>query len=210
VKHFVLTLGGTLPHVGGQNAGDNDIIITTCNDGSYCCGYNNTACCLAGQGVFINGQIQSGNTPIPISTLITTGFVTSLTTTITTVTSAAETSTPTTSPLSSPSPNHSGFPTSAKIGIGVGVPVAIAIVILGWLYLRERRQRRLLQRGQDPSSMPGMAPPMENSETASSQFIRVVPTPAARSELASGSLPVRPELEANNRAELQEHGQRRN
>ena len=208
MKHFVLTLGGTLPHVGGQNAGDNDIIITPCNDGSYCCGYNNTACCLAGQGVFINGQIQSGNTPISTSTLTITSLA------ITTVTSAAETSAPTTSPLSSPSPSHSGFPTSAKIGIGVGigvgVPVAIAFAILGWLYLRERHQRRLLQRGQDPSSMPGMAPPMENSETASSQFIRVVPTPAVRSELASGSLPVIPELRANNRAELQEHGQRRN
>ena len=203
MKHFVLTLGGTLPHVGGQNAGDNDIIITPCNDGSYCCGYNNTACCLAGQGVFINGEIQSGNTPIPTSTLTITDFVTSLATTITSVNSAAETSTPTTSP------SHSGFPTSAKIGIGVGIPLAIAIVILGWLYLRERHQRRLLQRGRDPSSTPGMAPPMENSETASPQFIRVVPTPAVRSELASGSLPVMTELEANNRAELQEHGQRR-
>src|SRR5436853_4236072 len=114
MKHFLLTLGGTLPHVGGQNAGDNDIIITPCNDCSYCCGYNNTACCLAGQGVFINGQIQSGNTPIPTSTLITAGFVTSFITTIMTVTSAAETSTPTTSSLSLPSRSHSGFPTSAK------------------------------------------------------------------------------------------------
>src|SRR5271170_2689826 len=118
MKHFVLTLGGTLPHIGGQNAGDNDIIITPCNGGSYCCGYNNTACCLAGQGVFINGQIQSGNTPISTSTL-----------TITTVTSAAETSAPTTSPLSSPSPSHSGFPTSAKIGIGVGIGVGVPVAI---------------------------------------------------------------------------------
>ncbi|KAL8635272.1 MAG: hypothetical protein Q9228_007219 [Teloschistes exilis] len=57
-------------------------ILTTCNDGSYCCGYENNECCSEGAGIKINkkgqivakGQITSSiaaatssNTPTPTS-----------------------------------------------------------------------------------------------------------------------------------------------
>src|SRR5271170_548476 len=59
---------GALPHADGQNAAENDVIITPCDNGSYCCGYDNTACCQAGQGIFINGLIPNGNPPITTPT----------------------------------------------------------------------------------------------------------------------------------------------
>lgn len=50
--------------VNGTDQANNDVIITPCNDGSYCCGDNAVAvsCCQSHHGVFIvNGQETTVN-----------------------------------------------------------------------------------------------------------------------------------------------------
>lgn len=40
----------------------NDNMVTSCSDGSFCCGYENNTCCSAGQGVRIsNGQVVTSS-----------------------------------------------------------------------------------------------------------------------------------------------------
>ncbi|KAE9971349.1 hypothetical protein EG328_005710 [Venturia inaequalis] len=95
--------------------------LTQCQDGSLCCGYNNTNCCSRSQGSFIvNGQVSTSN---PSSS-----------TTTTTGTSA------TSSPASS-SPSTSSRNTGAIAGGVVGGVVGL-LVVLGavWWGLRGRKR----------------------------------------------------------------------
>ncbi|KAI5926727.1 hypothetical protein F4810DRAFT_653253 [Camillea tinctor] len=42
--------------VNGDYAAADEVEITTCSDGSFCCGANNTDCCARGDGVFVTGN----------------------------------------------------------------------------------------------------------------------------------------------------------
>src|SRR5436190_21387855 len=43
----------------------NDTIITICSDQSICCGYQNSACCRAGRGVWISDGKVLSTSPAP-------------------------------------------------------------------------------------------------------------------------------------------------
>ncbi|KAI4196243.1 MAG: hypothetical protein LQ350_006658 [Teloschistes chrysophthalmus] len=135
-------------------------ILTTCNDGSYCCGYNNNECCSEGAGIKINkkgqilakGQITSSiaaatstSTPTPSSTDSQRTSSSSTSSSATgTQTAGAVNANPS---LPSPTPASSGgLSGGAKAGIAIGC-VAGAALVAGLLYLlyRERRKSRALQ-----------------------------------------------------------------
>ncbi|KAL8948261.1 MAG: hypothetical protein Q9222_005532 [Ikaeria aurantiellina] len=137
-------------------------ILTTCNDGSYCCGYDNTQCCDNGGGTLINnstgeiilrGQIttsipESERTTLtpspPSSTDSTTASATPSTTT--TVNAGAASTGAAALPSPTTTSSSSTLSGGAKAGIAVGVIAGVAL-IAGLLFLlwRERRKRRQLQ-----------------------------------------------------------------
>ncbi|KAI4099057.1 MAG: hypothetical protein L6R37_006162 [Teloschistes peruensis] len=127
-------------------------VLTTCNDGSYCCGYENNKCCSEGAGIKINkkgqivakGQITSS---IAAATSSNTPTPTSSSTDSQRTSSSSSSSSSVTGTLPSPTPSSSGgLSSGAKAGIAIGC-VAGAAIVAGLLYLlyRERRKSRALQ-----------------------------------------------------------------
>lgn len=126
-----------------------DILITECDDGSYCYGDNNRECCRQGQGVFVlNGEqvsfnptstsISSASTP-PVSTSGTSPGQTS---------SASHTQEAANSPTDTGNPaqeHSSGLSTGAKAGLGVGIAVGAILVLVFcfWFFRRKRRSRAI-------------------------------------------------------------------
>lgn len=55
--------------INGTNQAGNDMFITPCNDGSYCCGNNAVAiqCCADGQGVFVVNGDETMVNPNPVT-----------------------------------------------------------------------------------------------------------------------------------------------
>src|ERR1700722_13930518 len=110
------------------------VLITLCRDGSYCCGYNNTACCATGGGYWVsNGKVYPYNSPP-----------------LTSATNPATQSTASVIPTSSPNVSSGSNPnfsksnnsnSSSKVALGVGLGIGIPIILLllaGVLILRQR------------------------------------------------------------------------
>ena len=92
--------------------------VTTCSDGSVCCGHSNSSCCGDGQGHKINasGQVQGSL-----------------------VTPTAESSTPTVRPLPSQTSANNQSDSSntlskkQQVAIGVAIPtVSVVVALLAW------------------------------------------------------------------------------
>ena len=117
-----------------------DVYITVCNDGSYCCNDNDVAkaCCNTGQGVFIrNGEEVPHNA------------VSSTTSTSSSSTSTASAS----SSARSSNTNHTSNTGAIVGGVVGGVLGLIALAGLGF-FLLKRHQRRALVRTGTRSDLP--------------------------------------------------------
>ncbi|KAI0013098.1 hypothetical protein F4779DRAFT_476638 [Xylariaceae sp. FL0662B] len=108
-----------------------DAEITSCADGSYCCGSNNTECCAQRQGKFIvNNQVSSSLPPETTSSSSSTSIPAASATSST----GTSSSTPTSSPVAL---QRSGLSGGAIAGISVagtlvGVGIVAAAVYIGW------------------------------------------------------------------------------
>ncbi|KAI4187982.1 MAG: hypothetical protein L6R41_002447 [Letrouitia leprolyta] len=136
-------------------------ILTECDDGSYCCGYQATECCDNGGGTQINksngqivigGQISKSIAPAASTTASPSATEgTSSSARFTIVSSVPAGGATTSQPLPSPSvasSSDSGLSGGAKAGIAIGAVAAVALIAgLGFLLFRERRKRRALQSG---------------------------------------------------------------
>jgi hypothetical protein len=146
--HFLNVLRGQLTVMIGRQSGYTH--VSRCNDGSFCCGKDNTACCSDCSGIYLNedgtkilpqsGEIEDTtlSSYTPYSSLIPTSLQTRV---------ATSTSTPTTSPPSqsataivAPSADKpkEGLSADGKIGIGVGVPAAVIAALTLWRQCRPR------------------------------------------------------------------------
>jgi hypothetical protein len=98
-----------------------DAILTLCQDGSWCCGYENiTGCCYRNLGVRLDttGRIISTSTVSSLSS-----------------TSTPKSSTSQLPPATSPTNSQSNSKNTTKIGVGVGVPLGIAVLTLSAIAL---------------------------------------------------------------------------
>ncbi|ERF74581.1 hypothetical protein EPUS_00711 [Endocarpon pusillum Z07020] len=117
----------------------NDVNVYPCEDGSYCYGNNNRACCAQQQGYFIvNGDQTRQNLSETTSSISSSPSSTS------TATGSSSTIIPSTSaapPIPNSSPNS--LSSGARAGIGVGVAVG-ALVILSavFWFIRRRSSKR--------------------------------------------------------------------
>lgn len=148
-----------------------DIGITTCGDGSYCCGFNNTNCCNSLQGFWISmGQVYP--------------YTASPFTAVSTSASQPTTST-TTSPLSTAT-NSSNSKNSTKlalgVGLGIGIPIVILLLITVALLLKQRNRNSM-------TTATNMSYPTQHAKTTS-----VIESPHAPQSLPV--IPTRSELEA--------------
>lgn len=94
--------------------------ITECQDGSFCCGYNNTNCCSQSQGSFIvDGQVTTSKPSLSSTSSFTAS-----------ATSSAIAST------SSKSSSNTGAIAGGVVGVVVGL-----LLVLGalWFFLRRRK-----------------------------------------------------------------------
>jgi hypothetical protein len=97
--------------------------VTECQDGSFCCGNNNTKCCSAGQGSFVvNGQVTISK---PSSTSSTTSSTSTATSTSSVVVA-----------MTSKSSSNTGAIAGGVVGGVVGL-----VLILGaiWFFVRRRK-----------------------------------------------------------------------
>lgn len=128
--------------------------LTTCDDGSYCCGFDNTKCCDQGGGTKIDkngrilakGQITSSvAAPTSTATPSSTGSSRSSSSTNSAQTAAPATTTNQTLPSPNSQPS-SGLSGGAKAGIAIGCVAAVALIAgLLFLLFRERRKSRALR-----------------------------------------------------------------
>ncbi|KAL8758313.1 MAG: hypothetical protein Q9184_003969 [Pyrenodesmia sp. 2 TL-2023] len=130
-------------------------MLTECNDGSYCCGFDATECCVDGRGTKINKK----NGQIILDGQITSSITSSATTSSSSTSSSSSTASSSTQPLAagplttsptlpSPSatPSSSGLSGGAKAGIAIGSIAGVALIAgLAFLLVRERRKRKALQ-----------------------------------------------------------------
>lgn len=127
--------------------------VTRCNDGSFCCGNSNAACCNSYSGVYLNENgteiLQSSESgPLPDTTTSSTDvpysspIPTSLQTRVLTSTGKSTTNLPsqtaTATNVTSADKPKEGLSTEAKIGIGVGVPAVILAALTLWRQCRTK------------------------------------------------------------------------
>ncbi|KAL8853676.1 MAG: hypothetical protein Q9221_001487 [Calogaya cf. arnoldii] len=128
------------------------VVLTTCDDGSYCCGVRADDCCDAGRGYNVdpsNGQIivqnktRSATSTTSSSSTSSTAAPATTTSSATAATAgAAETGA---NALPSPIPASDGLSGGAKAGIAIGAVAGVAIIAgLAFLLSRERRKRKAL------------------------------------------------------------------
>ena len=136
--------------VNGTSEVNNDVQVTQCSDGSYCCGSNGiaSACCNGGQGVWIvNGEETSVNPNASAASSSTTTSSPSISAPGQTAVSEGVSSAPqSTAGATSPAKSNKDANSAAKVGGVVGGVVGGFIglaLILGacWFFLvRKRRQ----------------------------------------------------------------------
>lgn len=131
---------------------DAGVILTSCPDGSFCCGFNNTACCNAGQGTLLDarGQVLLSNgqvSTIPGAVYSTSSTSTSsLTASIQSTTTSATLASPTVLTSSTTTPDDtiegSSTPIGAIVGGAIGgVALLLLVMILILLILRRGKRR---------------------------------------------------------------------
>jgi hypothetical protein len=177
----------------------NDILITLCGDGSYCCGYNNTACCATGGGYWVsNGKVY------PYSS-----------STFTSATNPPTQSTASMIPTSSLNVSNSNDPNvsrgnnsniSSKVALGVGLGIGIPIILLLIAVVLLRRRNRITtpnatdaRAGTIGTQDPKLASPNRVGWEANTTGTGVEMMATQDSELV---IPNRAELEVLQRAEL--------
>ncbi|KAI4229226.1 MAG: hypothetical protein LQ349_006423 [Xanthoria aureola] len=125
-------------------------VLTTCDDGSYCCGSRADDCCDAGRGYKINPSngeivIQSKTTSTSSSSSTSSTAAPATTSSTATAATAGAAQTGTNGALPSPIPPSSGLSGGAKAGIAIGAVAGVAIIAgLAFLLYRERRKRKAL------------------------------------------------------------------
>lgn len=119
-----------------MNMTQNDVLITLCGDGSYCCDYNNTACCATGGGYWVsNGKVYPYNSP-PFAS----------------ATNPATQSTASMTPASSPNvsngndssvskSNNSNSSNKVALGVGLGIGIPIVLLLLTLVLVLRQRNR---------------------------------------------------------------------
>ncbi|KAF2828168.1 hypothetical protein CC86DRAFT_369295 [Ophiobolus disseminans] len=131
----------------GSQQPKNDIVITKCDNGSFCYGYDNRGCCRAGEGVFADGRSStSSSSQGPTSTPTSQAPSSTAASASATAASASATAPAANSSAS----GSSGLSTGAKAGIGVGAAIGALLVfgLLFFLYSRRSKQARAGQVGQ--------------------------------------------------------------
>jgi hypothetical protein len=143
-----------------QENGDptQNVALTDCSDGTWCCQGGNTTCCEEKLGVSIAATIG-----VPSSASVASTTSTSASTTTGSgagfPTSIASIPTSTSSDISTtPQPEQEGLSSGAKIGIGLGVGfvvVLISVTIRIWIFNKARRHpysAKSASLGSDPSA----------------------------------------------------------
>jgi hypothetical protein len=98
-----------------------DASLTLCQDGSWCCGYENmTGCCYKNLGIRLDATGQ----------IISTSTVSSLSST-----STPNSSTSQLPPTIPPTNSQNSSKNTTKIGVGVGVPLGIVVLTLSAIAL---------------------------------------------------------------------------
>jgi len=199
----------------------NDTLLTFCQDGSLCCGYDNATCCATGQGVFLfHGRVTTSkpsgfvsleppgvttsvqSTAAPASSSPSTTGASSSTGSSTTETAPADAASTATS-LSHPPPTSStggsggssslSTGAAAGIGVGVGVVAIAAIVAVVVFYLTRRRQRS--------DAMAAIAPAAEMEQPAAK--FAYAPGPATHELGTNAVSPIPVELPAGRGASVE-------
>jgi hypothetical protein len=138
-KHFMkkierpkLIISVAVNYDGKQiNSTTDDVNITLCPDGSYCCGFNSTACCSQYSGYWIKDGKVYQHDQNPYTASSSTGSFTSSTTT------------PSLSPTSK-SNGSGGNATNVglDVGLGAGLPIIIIGSIIAVVLHRKWRSKR--------------------------------------------------------------------
>ena|ERR1700760_4800173 len=128
---------------GGQtNMTADDTAITICPDSSYCCGFNNTACCIQQSGYWIkDGKVFPYNQN-PFSTSSPTSPSSSPIGTATATRAASQTS-------KSAQSNKHATSIGLGVGLGVGIPVLLAISLVSCFCLRRRSRSTAAPAGEE-------------------------------------------------------------
>ncbi|KAF2667654.1 hypothetical protein BT63DRAFT_480588 [Microthyrium microscopicum] len=114
------------PIEGRRDMSTNDIAITVCGDGSMCCGFNATSCCISGGGFWLRNNTVYAHDHNPASRRSTTSMPTA---------SAA---------AAARMPQESDFdntPLIVGLGVGIGIGVPLLIVFTALLVCTARRNR---------------------------------------------------------------------
>lgn len=176
-----------------------DILITNCDDGSYCYGDNNRECCRQGQGVFVlNGeQVDFDPAATSSSTSVSSGVASVSTTATSSPVSAssqpASTAISSSDTAESSSSKDSGLSTGAKAGIGVGVALGVLLVagILFWFSRGRRKARNVPEPVDDEVDSKHPYPPVNGylmSDAASETHSELPGQPQHRYELPASDV----------------------
>jgi hypothetical protein len=128
-----------------QEDGDptQNVAVTDCGDGTWCCQGNNTQCCEEKKGVSIAATIGVSSTSAPTSSFSSSTASTTSTTSMTSTAASMATSTNTDASATS-QPEQVGLSGGAKIGIAVTVPlvvISISGAIGFWIRHRKKYQQ---------------------------------------------------------------------
>lgn len=129
------------------------VVVTNCDDGSYCCGHNNLECCSAGLGVWIvDGRFTKINPAlVSLISVVVYGTATSESTVLPSATVTSDSTSPNTAVASTSfsqqlqdSQSSGGLDTGARVGLGVGIALGAAAIglLVVYLIIWRRRSRR--------------------------------------------------------------------
>ncbi|KAI4225085.1 MAG: hypothetical protein L6R36_004175 [Xanthoria steineri] len=173
-----------------------DVALTDCRDGSYCCGSANVTCCSQGQGIRMNSTLNVPSQPV-------TSTATSSTSTLASAQSEKSTST------ASNNNQSMGLDQKAVLGIALGCGIVGCIIVgsaIGYFVVRKRHKSSKYARKRLSSVVPVKPEyriqhrdPIYELDTYDLPPPRVV-FASRRQELAAGEIV--PELSGNKRESL--------
>jgi hypothetical protein len=125
------------PKLGHQNMTKVDIPITTCGDGSYCCGPNNTRCCNEKIGYWVtNGLVRPTDKRSKISSpdelLLFEDSDDKNTANITAASDKSE----------KPDVSKLILDVGLGVGLGIGLPILLVLAVVVWLVIRRDRMQK--------------------------------------------------------------------
>lgn len=121
------------------DAAGNDVIVTPCDDGSFCCGDSVTGppCCDAGEGFWLlNGEVFSTK---PTSTVSSTATSSASTVASALTTDPSSTASSTSSPSAAPSKSRDYTGVIAGSVVGGIAALALLITVLWWLSWKKKK-----------------------------------------------------------------------